>query len=137
MVRKMNPKSLENLRMGQSPGRKSVYTQSKHRHGVTLTDDAWGGVQAIAHELGVSVSELFERIGRNQLAVVEPHTSERILSRVENQKSEPIQQGDLTPTALTDGLLIFTSEPEANAYPLENSVYLTRENRMAKLLNSM
>ncbi len=53
MARKMNPKSLENLKMGQSPGRKTIYSKSKSRHGVTLTDDAWARVQELADQLGV------------------------------------------------------------------------------------
>ena len=137
MVRKMNPKSLENLRMGQSPGRKPVYNQSKSRHGVTLTDDAWAGVQAIADRLGISVSELLERIGRNQLAVVEPHTPEQPSSKVENLQSGSTLQGYQTPTALAEGLLIFTSVPETDAYPLENAVALMREERMAQLLKGI
>jgi len=137
MVRKMNPKSLENLTMGKSPGRKSVYTQSKHRHGVTLTDEAWAGVQAVAHTLGISVSELLERIGRHQLAVVEPNTPKPPLSRVEELQSGPTLQDYNTPTALAEGLLIFTSVPETDVYPLENAVTLMREERMAQLLNGM
>lgn len=76
MARKMNPKSLENLKIGQSPGRKTIYSKSKRRHGVTLTDDAWARLQALFNRLGVSVSELLERIGRDQLAVVEPRAPE-------------------------------------------------------------
>lgn len=137
MVRKMNPKSLENLRMGHSPGRKPVYTQSKSRHGVTLTNDAWAGVQAIANRLEVSVSELLERIGRNQLTVMEPHTLEQPLSRVEDLQSGPTFEICQTPTVEREGLLIFTSVPEADAYPLENAVELIREERMAQLLNGI
>lgn len=137
MARKMNPKSLENLRMGQSPGRKPVYTQSKSRHGVTLTSEAWAGVQALALRLGVSVSELLERIGRNQLAVVEPHTPEQPISIVENQKGEPTLQDYQTPTVEREGLLIFTSVPQLDAYPLENAVEVMRDTRMAQLLNGM
>lgn len=127
MARKMNPKSLKNLKMGQSPGRKTIYSQSKSRHGVTLTDDAWVGVQAIAVRLGVSVSEMLERIGRNQLAVMECHIPEQL----------PTLQDDQTPTALTDGILVFTSVPEVNACPLENAVELMREERMIQLLNGL
>ena len=135
MTRKMHPRSLENLRMGKSPGRKPVYTQSKSRHGVTLTNDAWAGVQGIARKLGISVSELFERIGRNQLAVAEPHPSNQELSRVENSKSEPTQQDCQTPTVLVNGLLIFNSELETDAYPLENAVELMRSERIAQLID--
>jgi predicted RNA polymerase sigma factor len=137
MARKMNPKSLKNLRMGQFPGRKTIYSQSKSRHGVTLTDDAWAGIQAVSDRLGVSVSELLERIGRNQLVVVELHTPEQPLPRVEDLQSRPTLQDYQTPTIEREGLLIFTSLPEADTYPLENAVELMREERIAQLLNGM
>lgn len=136
MARKMNPKSLENLKKGQSPGRKTIYSKSKSRHGVTLTDDAWAGVQAIADRWGVSVSELLERIGRDQLAVVEPHAPEQPLSEVENLRGHKMHDYQ-TPIVEQEGLLIFTSLPEADAYPLENAVELMREERMNQLLNGM
>lgn len=120
--------------MGQSPGRKTIY--SKSRHGVTLTDDAWAGVQAIAGQLGVSVSELLERIGRDQLAVVEPHAPEQPLPKVENPQGQTVQSYQ-TPTVEREGLIIFTSLPELEAYPLENAVELMREERTTQLLNGM
>ncbi len=136
MARKMNPKSLENLKMGQSPGRKTIYSKSKSRHGVTLTDDAWARVQELADQLGVSVSEMLERIGRSQLTVVESHTPEQPLSKVGDLRGHETQDYR-TPIVEQEGLLIFTSLPEADAYPLENAVELMREERMNQLLNGM
>lgn len=149
--------------MGQSPGHKTIYSKSKSRHGVTLTDDAWARMQAIANRLGVSVSELLERIGRNQLAVVEPHTPwveqdgttedrkisrdqlavvephapEQPLSKVQDLQSGASSLNYQTHTVEQEGLIIFTSLPEADAYSLENAVELMREERTTQLLNGM
>ncbi len=74
MPRKINPKSLENLNWKhglKSPGRKTAYAEAKSRHGVTLTEAGWFGLQQTAQKLNLSVSELFERVGRGQLTVVD------------------------------------------------------------------
>lgn len=74
MPRKINPKSLDNLNWKhglKSPGRRNTYDEAKGRHGVTLTETGWAGVQATAQKFNLSVSELFERVGRGQLKVVD------------------------------------------------------------------
>lgn len=69
--RKINPKSLQNLRPGQSPGRTTLHESTKNRHGVSLTDEGWSGVQEAAKKYGYSVSEFLEQIGRGNLAILE------------------------------------------------------------------
>lgn len=64
----MNPNSLANL---SREGRPAAYDEPKKLHRLTVTATGWDGVQAIALELGLSVSELLERLGRKQLAVVD------------------------------------------------------------------
>ncbi len=44
----------------------------KTRYEVTLTPEAWTGVEAAAKKLNLSVSELFEQIGCGLLLVIEP-----------------------------------------------------------------
>jgi hypothetical protein len=68
--RKVNPESLKNLRPGESPGRTPIHDARKNRHGVSLTDEGWQGVEKTAKGLGYSISELLEQIGRGKLAVL-------------------------------------------------------------------
>jgi hypothetical protein len=97
MHRKINPKSLENLRMGQSPGRKTAYDAPKHPHGVSLTDEAWQGLRNTAQSVGtLSVSELLERLGRGQLTIVEVNTMDSVTDALAGQDAPPeMTQEDL------------------------------------------
>lgn len=66
-----NPNSRANL-TGEGAGRKPAYDTPKKTREVSVTDEGWKGCQAIAKELGISVSELLERLGRGHLAIGEP-----------------------------------------------------------------
>lgn len=70
---KMNPKSLENLKLGRGKGhgRTQTYAEPKKTHGITVTDQGWEGLEALAEQRGVSVSELSERIGRGILSIID------------------------------------------------------------------
>ena len=54
-----HPHSQENLQP-----REPTYGESKKRRPVMVTDEGWEGFKVIAKRLGVSASELVERIGR-------------------------------------------------------------------------
>ena len=56
-----NPNSLENL---IHEGRPMVHGQPKKRREVMVTDDGWEGFKALAQRLGLSASEVVERLGR-------------------------------------------------------------------------
>lgn len=45
---------------------------SKTRYEVTLSQEAWAGVETVAKKLNLSVSELFEQVGCGRLAIVDP-----------------------------------------------------------------
>lgn len=61
-----HPHSKENLKP-----RETMYEENKKRRYVMATDPGWEGFKAIAKELGISASELIERIGRGILRVEE------------------------------------------------------------------
>lgn len=50
----------------------------KTRYEVTLSQDAWAGVETIARKFNLSVSELFEQVGSGLLAIVDPEDLEDI-----------------------------------------------------------
>jgi hypothetical protein len=50
----------------------------KTRYEVTLSQDAWDGVETIARKFNLSVSELFEQVGSGLLAIVDPEDLEDI-----------------------------------------------------------
>lgn len=50
----------------------------KTRYEVTLSQDAWSGVETIASKFNLSVSELFEQVGSGLLAIVDPEDLEDI-----------------------------------------------------------
>jgi hypothetical protein len=59
-----NPASLENLQP-----RETLYDQPKKRREVMATDTGWQGFKDVAKALGLSASELVERIGRGAIAI--------------------------------------------------------------------
>lgn len=69
--RNINPVSLSNLKPGESPGRSPMHETPKKRHGVTVSEEGWEGIQATAEGFGYSISELLDQIGRGNLAVLE------------------------------------------------------------------
>lgn len=46
-----------------------MYSELKKQRSVTITETGWVELKAIASEHGVSVSELFEQIGRKKLRI--------------------------------------------------------------------
>ncbi|GAC1472018.1 MAG: hypothetical protein NVS2B14_17380 [Chamaesiphon sp.] len=52
------------------------YQQKKERVNVIITPSAASGLTMLAHEMGVSRSELLEQIGRGLLKVVKPASEE-------------------------------------------------------------
>ena len=48
-----------------------MHEAPKNRHGVSLTDEGWAGVQATAQQYGYSVSEFLEQIGRGNLTILQ------------------------------------------------------------------
>jgi hypothetical protein len=64
-------------------------SKSKSRHGVTLMDEGWNGVQFVAKSLGVSVSELLERVGRRQLVVMDSEELEDLLDTIDGLEGLP------------------------------------------------
>lgn len=59
-----NPVSRQNLQP-----RETVYQEPKTRHEITVTPEGWDGFKAMAAGLGMSASELVERLGRGTLAL--------------------------------------------------------------------
>lgn len=51
---------------------------TKTRYEVSLSPDAWDGVEIIARKFNLSVSELFEQVGCGLLAIVDPEDLEDI-----------------------------------------------------------
>lgn len=94
----MKPKSLANLVHNGQP---QTYDEPKRHRRLTVTNIGWDGIQAIAAEHGISVSELLEKLGRKQLAVVDLEELEDRLdiqdaleaeAKPENQERIPWEQ---------------------------------------------
>ena len=65
-----NPNSLANLTTGRG-GRKSAFGAQKKQRYLTITDEGWEGAKKIAIAAGCSsVSELLEKLGREQVKVL-------------------------------------------------------------------
>lgn len=74
-MRRVNPKSLENL---IHEGRPSAFDEPKQRRHLTITETGWKGTQVVARAMGCkngNVSELLEKIGRGELVVSVPEKS--------------------------------------------------------------
>lgn len=56
---------------------------AKNSHQVTLTDEAWSGLQSIAESLGFSVSELLEKVGCSQMVVLDSEELEDLLDTID------------------------------------------------------
>lgn len=72
-MRKVNPKSIENL---LHDGRPPAFDEPKQRRHLTITETGWKGTQAMAVAVGCrGVSELLEKLGRGELVVSAPERS--------------------------------------------------------------
>lgn len=66
MKQKVHPNSLANL---VREGRSQIYEEPKKIRSVSVTTTGWSGLKEMAHALGLSTSELLERLGRGDLVV--------------------------------------------------------------------
>ncbi len=57
----------------------------KTRYKVTLSHEALAGIETVAKTFNLSVSELFERVGCGQLAIVEPEDVEDLEDYLDKQ----------------------------------------------------
>lgn len=73
--------------------RVSSMNLTKTRYEVSLSPEAWDGVETIARKFNLSVSELFEQVGCGLLAIVDPEDLEDIEDFLDVQMSleaEPV-----------------------------------------------
>lgn len=56
---------------------------SKFPYEVTLTDKGWNGLQTISESLGLSVSELLEKVGSSQMVVLDVEELEDLLDTID------------------------------------------------------
>jgi len=120
----MNPNSLDNLKKGpQTAGRKPAYGKAKPRHGVTVSEDAWTGIQEIAEGLGLSVSELVERLGRKQLVLKEP------------MQNPDINSNNFPTVVEEDGLLVLSATHLQEASVWQRAIDDDRQERMDKIFS--
>lgn len=70
---KINPNSLENLKLGRRKGhgRTQDYEEPKRKRGISVTDRGWSGLETFAGEVDISVSELLERVGRGIFSIID------------------------------------------------------------------
>ena len=64
-----NPNSLANLNREGRPLKRG--TTKKHRR-LSVTEEGWIGCKELADELGMSVSEIIESLGRKELILARP-----------------------------------------------------------------
>ncbi|WP_250124510.1 hypothetical protein [Chroococcidiopsis sp. CCMEE 29] len=50
---------------------------------MTLANEGWNGLQSVAHNLGMSVSDLLEKIGRGQMVVLDSEELEDLLDTID------------------------------------------------------
>jgi len=86
----ISPNSLNNLKLGRRKGhgRTQDYEQPKKKHGISVTDDGWKGLEALAEQAEVSVSEFLERIGRGLLCVIDAEKLEVVEDRLDLEEAE-------------------------------------------------
>jgi len=82
---KISPNSLANLELGrgQGHGRTLDYEQRKKKRGITVTDQGWNGLETLANQADVSVSEFLERVGRGLLTVMKTEQLEALEDRLD------------------------------------------------------
>lgn len=69
----VHPKSLLNLK----PGSDTSYKEPKRQRSITVTDTGWLAIKEKARqELGLSVSEVVELLGRGKFKLVKVETQE-------------------------------------------------------------
>lgn len=68
-----HPNSLANLK---HEGRPPITGERKRNRTITVTDTGWQNAQSIASSLGMSISELVEKLGREEIKIVVPEPEE-------------------------------------------------------------
>ena len=66
-----HPNSLANLKHEGRPLKRG--SAKKHRR-LSITDEGWQGCQELSSELGMSVSEILESVGRGEFILSRPLT---------------------------------------------------------------
>ncbi len=81
-----------------------MHKTPKKRHGVTVSDQGWQGIQATADGFGYSISEFLDQIGRGNLAVLKVEAIDALqdaldvsearvaLLEAQEQGSKPLEQ---------------------------------------------
>jgi hypothetical protein len=64
-----HPNSLANLKHEGRPLKRGA--TKKHRR-LTITDEGWEGCQELSSELGMSISEILESLGRGEFILSRP-----------------------------------------------------------------
>ncbi len=70
-----HPNSLANLKHEGRPLKRG--TTKKHRR-LSITDEGWQGCQELSSELGLSVSEILESLGRGEFILSRPLNQQNI-----------------------------------------------------------
>jgi hypothetical protein len=71
----VHPSSLANLKHEGRPLKRG--TAKKHRR-LSVTEEGWQGCMEISDELGMSISEILESLGRGELILSRPLTKSHI-----------------------------------------------------------
>ncbi len=61
----------------------NINSETKQTYEITLSNESWAGVQSLAEKLNLSVSELFEQVGRGQLVVCNAEKIEDLLDTID------------------------------------------------------
>lgn len=67
--RGQHPNSIANL---VHDGRPQSWNEPKKNRNISITETGWTGIQKIAQSMGLSISEVIERIGRDILILSDP-----------------------------------------------------------------
>lgn len=67
-----HPNSLANLKHDGRPLKRG---SAKKTRRLSVTEEGWSGCQKLSQELGLSVSEILESLGRGELILSRPLTS--------------------------------------------------------------
>ena len=85
--RGQHPNSIANL---VHDGRPQNWGEPKKKRNISITETGWTGMKEVAQSLGLSISELIERIGRDDLILADP--DDNTFSKDELAESETAWQ---------------------------------------------
>lgn len=89
--RGQHPNSIANL---VHDGRPQNWGEPKKKRNISITETGWTGMKEVAQSLGLSISELIERIGRDDLILADP--DKNTFSKDELAESESAWQDYLS-----------------------------------------